>query len=61
MDIYCGGDVTRSVALMHRHGATYLVDGGRPQPCVTPVDFATSAELELAYDAGPRIWRLVEP
>jgi hypothetical protein len=46
---------------MRRHGATHLVDGGRPQPCGAPVDFATSADFVLVYDAGPRIWALVDP
>ena len=61
MDIYCGGDPGRSVALMRRYGATYLVDGSRPQPCVAPVDFASIPELELAYGEGPLVWRLVDP
>jgi len=37
------------------------VDGGRPQPCVEPVDFGASPAFELAYEAGPLIWRLAEP
>ena len=59
--IYCGGDPALSASLMRRHGATHLVDGGRPQPCGAPVDFATSADFVLVYDAGPRIWALVDP
>ena len=59
--IYCGGDPGLSTDLMRRYGAGYVVDGGRPQPCVAPVDFATSEQFELAYDAEPLIWRLVDP
>ena len=32
-EIYCGGDAERSADLMRQYGATYVVDGGRPQPC----------------------------
>ena len=56
--IYCGGDPEASAELMRRYGATYLVDGNRPQPCLDPVDFGTSAAFELVYEANPRIWRL---
>ena len=60
-EIYCGGDPERSAELMRRYGATYLVKGVGPQPCVAPVDFGSSASFELAYDDGPLIWRLAEP
>ncbi|HEX5039317.1 MAG TPA: hypothetical protein VFW95_04205 [Candidatus Limnocylindria bacterium] len=56
--IYCAGDAAQSAELMRRYGATYVVDGNRPQPCVDPVDFATDPAFELVYDASPRIWRL---
>ena len=56
--IYCGGDAALSVTLMRRYGATYVVDGRRPQPCPAPVDFAASDEFELVYEREPRIWRL---
>ncbi|MGZ8475866.1 MAG: hypothetical protein ACXWWQ_06540, partial [Candidatus Limnocylindria bacterium] len=59
--IYCGGDPVLSATLMRRYGATYVVDGTRPQPCPTPVDFGSSDEFELAYERGPLIWRLVQP
>ena len=59
--IYCGGDADRSAELMRRYDATHLLDGGRPQPCDTPVDFASSDQLELVYDDGPLIWALVDP
>jgi hypothetical protein len=58
MSIYCGGDAALSAELMRRYGATYLIDGGRPQPCVAPVDFAASDLFELAHDGSPRVWRL---
>jgi hypothetical protein len=60
-EIYCGGDAERSADLMRQYGATYVVDGGRPQPCDGPVDFGMSASFELAYDGSPRIWRLHDP
>jgi hypothetical protein len=60
-EIYCGGDPERSADLMRRYGATYVVDGGRPQPCDESVDFGGSAAFELAYDGSPRIWRLHDP
>ena len=59
--IYCGGDAALSADLMRGYGATYVVDGGRPQTCPAPVDFGASDAFELVYDAGPRIWRLVDP
>jgi hypothetical protein len=58
LTIYCGGDAEVSARLMGEYGATHLVDGSRPQPCNAPVDFSTSPEFELVYDAGPLIWRL---
>ena len=60
-EIYCNGDAERSADLMRRYGATYLIDGGRPEPCDGPVDFGASASFELVYDGGPRIWRLHDP
>jgi hypothetical protein len=59
--IYCGGAAEQSAQLMRQYGATYVIDGNRPQPCPMPVDFGTSPAFELAYDAGPRIWRLAQP
>jgi hypothetical protein len=58
--IYCGGDDALSADLMRSYGATYVVDGGRPQPCVAPVDFAASSRFELVHDGAPRIWRLLD-
>ena len=59
--IYCGGDASLSADLMRRHGATHVLDAGRPSPCPASVDFATSEEFTLIYQAGPRIWALVDP
>lgn len=56
--IYCGGDSALSASLMQRYGATYVVDGTRPQPCPAPVDFGGSDAFELVYERGPLIWRL---
>jgi len=61
LTIYCGGDAELSARLMREYGATHLVDGPRPQPCAAPVDFSTSPEFHLVYDAGPLIWQLLEP
>jgi hypothetical protein len=61
MRIYCGGDPELSARLMRDYGATYVIDGGRPQPCVAPVDFESSSAFELVYEAGPLIWRLAAP
>ncbi|MCA1587641.1 MAG: hypothetical protein LC744_02915 [Chloroflexi bacterium] len=61
ISIYCGGDASVSAELMRRYGASYVVDGSRPQPCVAPVEFGASPAFELVYDAGPLIWRLVGP
>ncbi|HET8777441.1 MAG TPA: hypothetical protein VFN76_07245, partial [Candidatus Limnocylindria bacterium] len=58
--IYCGGNTDLSAQLMQRYGATYLIDGARPTPCASPVDFASDPAFELVYDAGPRIWHLRE-
>ena len=59
LEIYCSGDPLRAVALMRQLGATYLLDGTRPQPCDKPTDFAASTALEQVYaNPGLRIWRL---
>ena len=58
-EIYCAGDVERSVALMRELHAQYLLETGRPGDCTAPTDFATSPALEEVF-ANPalRIWRL---
>ena len=60
-ELYCGGDADRAVELMRRYGATYVIDGARPQPCDEPVDFGSSPAFELVYDGGPLIWHLADP
>jgi hypothetical protein len=60
-EIYCAGDVSRSVALMRELGATYLLDGGRPGDCTSPTDFATSPQLEQVFaNDALRIWHLTD-
>jgi hypothetical protein len=59
-EIYCAGDAERAALLMDWYGATHVVDGNRPGPCPTPTDFGASPRFDLVYDAGPRIWRLVD-
>ncbi len=58
-EIYCGGSVERSAALMRQLGARYVVDAGRPTPCPARVDFAASGAFREAY-ANPslRVWEL---
>ncbi len=60
MTIYCGGDADASADLMRQLGATHVIDGARPQPCVEPVDFGSSSQFEPVYDRGPVIWRLAD-
>ncbi len=52
--IYCGGDPFMTVALMRQLGASYLIDGGRPSPCPSPVDFAETPGFERVY-ANPSL------
>ncbi len=47
--IYCGGDPAQTVGLMRELGASYVIDGGRPSPCESPVDFATTPGLQRVY------------
>jgi len=60
-EIYCGGDVARTVELLRLLGADYLLETGRPGDCTAPTDFSTSPALEQVY-ANPalRIWRLTD-
>ncbi|HEX9635066.1 MAG TPA: hypothetical protein VGB34_06220 [Candidatus Limnocylindria bacterium] len=60
-EIYCAGDVERSVELMRQLDAEYLLETGRPGDCTAPTDFATSPALTEVY-ANPalRIWRLTD-
>ena len=59
--MYCAGDADLAANLMLQYGATYVIDGGRPDPCPTPTEFGSSPKFELVYDDGPRIWRLALP
>ncbi len=47
--IYCGGDASISVRLLTQLGADYLIDGGRPSPCPSPVDFAQAPGFVRVY------------
>jgi hypothetical protein len=61
-EIYCAGDIGRTVALMRQLGATYLLDGGRPGECGTPTEFVEGPDLHKVYEnSSLRIWQLVEP
>jgi hypothetical protein len=61
-EIYCAGDIGRTVALMRQLGATYLEDGGRPEDCATPTEFVEGPDLHKVYENDSlRIWALVEP
>ena len=60
-EIYCAGDVGRSVDLMRQLSADYLLDAGRPGDCTTPTDFSTSPALVKVYEnPALRIWRLTD-
>jgi hypothetical protein len=60
-EIYCAGDVSRSVAVMRQLGASYLLDGGRPGDCTTPTEFVEGPDLHKVYEnAAMRIWQLVD-
>ena len=58
--IYCGGNPALSAQLMRRYGATHVLEG-QPQGCGAPVDFGSSSDFALVYEAGPRIWELAGP
>ena len=60
-DIYCGGDIGRTVAVMRELGASYLIDGGRPDGCDTPTAFAEGPQLHMVFEnAALRIWQVVD-
>jgi hypothetical protein len=61
-EIYCDGDIGRTVALMRKLGASYLLDGGRPGDCATPTEFVEGPDLHKVYENDAmRIWQLVMP
>ncbi|MEP6469723.1 MAG: DUF2298 domain-containing protein [Chloroflexota bacterium] len=61
-EIYCAGDVGRTVAVMRQLGATYLLDGGRPGDCATPTEFVEGPDLHKVYENDAlRIWQVVIP
>jgi hypothetical protein len=61
-EIYCAGDVSRSVAVMRQLGASYLLDSGRPGDCATPTEFIEGPDLHKVYENDAmRIWQLVMP
>jgi hypothetical protein len=59
--IYCGGDVTRSAAVLRELSATYVIDAAHPSPCGAPVDFSKSDAFTQVY-ANPSlvIYRLTD-
>ena len=58
-DIYCGGSTARAASLMRTLGAEYVVDATRPMNCLSPTDFASDPEFEVAFETdGLRVWRL---
>jgi hypothetical protein len=59
--VYCGDGPAQSAAVLRQLGATHLLDHGRPDGCLTRIDFGTVPGLELAYDRdGIRIWRVAD-
>ena len=60
--IYCSGDLARSVAVMRQLSASYLLDSGRPEDCRTPTEFVEGGLLHRVYQNDSiRIWQVVEP
>jgi hypothetical protein len=60
-EIYCAGDLSRTVAVMRQLGATYLLDSGRPGECEFPTEFVDGPELEKVFEnAALRIWRVAD-
>lgn len=58
-EIYCGGDGSRTAALMRQTGADYLLEDGLPGDCPAPTSFVGAPGLTSVYDAdGIRIWQL---
>jgi hypothetical protein len=61
-EIYCAGDLARSVAVMRRLSATYLLDQGRPENCQTPTEFVEGTQLHKVYENDAlRIWQVIDP
>ncbi|HYN64904.1 MAG TPA: hypothetical protein VES36_09915, partial [Candidatus Limnocylindrales bacterium] len=61
-EIYCVGNVNRTVAVMRQLGATYLLDSGRPGECATPTEFIEGPDLHKVYENDAlRIWQVVDP
>jgi hypothetical protein len=61
-EIYCAGDLDRTVAVMRQLGATYLLDSGRPGDCATPTEFVEGRDLHKVYENDAlRIWQVVNP
>jgi hypothetical protein len=61
-EIYCAGDVGRTVALMRQLGARYLLDSGRPGDCATPTEFVEGPDLHKVYEnESMRIWQVADP
>jgi hypothetical protein len=61
-EMYCAGDISRTVELMRQLGASYLIDGGRPDQCDLPTEFTEGPDLHEVYQNDSlRIWELVTP
>jgi hypothetical protein len=61
-EIYCTGDMRDTARVMHRLGATYLLESGRPENCATPTEFAEGQQLHKVFEnAALRIWQLTRP
>jgi hypothetical protein len=60
-EIYCGGEATRSAAVLRELSATYVIEAARPAPCEAPVDFSKSEAFTRVY-ANPSlvIYRLTD-
>ena len=58
--MFCAGDLGRTVELMRQLGATYLVESGRPERCEAPTEFVEGPLLHRVFENDAlRIWQLV--
>jgi hypothetical protein len=60
-EIYCGGDIGQTAAVMRELGASYLIEAGRPDKCDPPTEFKEGPQLHQVYEnPSMRIWQLAD-
>ena len=58
--MYCAGDLGRTVELMRQLGAGYLIESGRPEGCEAPTEFVEGPLVHKVFENDAlRIWQLV--